>query len=339
MGKGFVALVTCLTMLATAATNITSTARADILCQDDNLDTLKARPGPDCPAGETKIDPVTLGLQGPAGPEGPVGPKGVDGAVGPTGPEGPAGPKGADGAVGPTGPEGPAGPKGADGAVGPAGPEGPAGPKGADGAVGPAGPEGPAGPKGADGAVGPAGPDGPAGPKGADGAVGPAGPEGACRTEGRRRRCRTLGTRGPCRTEGRRRRCGTRGTRGRLSDRRAPTGLLDLQDLLRQPAGTRSMSALARLRVRSSLLRRPAGNIVPEGRDHVNQWLASCSGTSNPECNEVSTLPGRHGRRPRHDGGGRGESRHGNLARCVLQFKNSSERMQRRIRLKTSASP
>jgi len=154
MGKGFVALVICLATLAMAARDITSTARADILCQEDNLDTLKARPGPDCRTGEKKIDPVTLGLQGPAGPEGSVGPKG---AVGPAGPEGPVGPKGADGAVGPAGP---VGLKGADGAVGP---EGPVGPKGADGAVGPAGPEGPVGPKGADGAVGPAGPTGPTG--------------------------------------------------------------------------------------------------------------------------------------------------------------------------------
>jgi hypothetical protein len=175
MGKGFVALVICLATLAMAARDITSTARADILCQEDNLDTLKARPGPDCRTGEKKIDPVTLGLQGPAGPEGSVGPKGADGAVGP---EGPVGPKGADGAVGPAGPEGTVGPKGADGAVGPAGPEGTVGPKGADGAVGPAGPEGPVGSKGVDGAVGPAGPEGPVGPKGADGAVGPAGPPG-----------------------------------------------------------------------------------------------------------------------------------------------------------------
>jgi len=136
MGKGFVALVICLATLAMAARDITSTARADILCQEDNLDTLKARPGPDCRTGEKKIDPVTLGLQGPAGPEGSVGPKG---AVGPAGPEGPVGPKGADGAVGPAGP---VGLKGADGAVGP---EGPVGPKGADGAVGPAGPTGPTG--------------------------------------------------------------------------------------------------------------------------------------------------------------------------------------------------
>ena len=101
MGKGFVALVICLATLAMAARDITSTARADILCQEDNLDTLKARPGPDCRTGEKKIDPVTLGLQGPAGPEGSVGPKG---AVGPAGPEGPVGPKGADGAVGPAAP-------------------------------------------------------------------------------------------------------------------------------------------------------------------------------------------------------------------------------------------
>ena len=151
MGKSFAALVICLATLTIAATDITSTARADILCQEDNLDTLKARPGPDCPTGEKKIDPVTLGLQGPTGSEGTVGPKG---AVGPAGPEGPVGPKGADGAVGPAGP---VGLKGADGAVGP---EGLVGPKGA---VGPAGPEGPVGPKGADGAVGPAGPPGPTG--------------------------------------------------------------------------------------------------------------------------------------------------------------------------------
>src|SRR5271169_5772644 len=109
MGKGFVALVICLATLAMAATDITSTARADILCQEDNLDTLKARPGPDCPTGEKKINPVTLGLQGPTGSEGTVGPKGAEGAVGPAGPEGAVGSKGADGAVGPAGPVGPEG--------------------------------------------------------------------------------------------------------------------------------------------------------------------------------------------------------------------------------------
>src|SRR5271156_2040563 len=118
MRKVFFASVICLTALMPVS-NVVSTAYADILCQTENFDTLKARPGPNCPEGEKNIDLATLGLQGPAGPpgvEGPAGPKGADGAVGP---EGPAGPKGADGAVGP---EGPAGPKGADGAVGPEGP-------------------------------------------------------------------------------------------------------------------------------------------------------------------------------------------------------------------------
>jgi Collagen triple helix repeat (20 copies) len=211
MGKGFVALVICLATLAMAARDITSTARADILCQEDNLDTLKARPGPDCRTGEKKIDPVTLGLQGPAGPEGSVGPKG---------------------------------------AVGPAGPEGPVGPKGPDGAVGPAGSEGPVGSKGADCAAGPAG------------------------LSDRSASTALLDLRDP----------------RALSDRRAPTALLDLQDLLGQPAGMLSMPAVARLSVRCLRLSRPAGNIVPKGRNHVNQWLVSCSGASNPECNEVSTL-------------------------------------------------
>src|SRR5271163_3993468 len=75
-----------------------------------------------------------------------------------------------------------------------------------------------------------------------------------------------------------------------LSDQRAPTALLDLQDLLGQPAGMLSMPAVARLSVRCLLLSRPAGNIVPKGQNHVNQSLVSCLGTSNPECNEVSTL-------------------------------------------------
>jgi hypothetical protein len=184
MRKIFVASVICLTALAMPAPILVSIARADILCQVESFSTLKARPGPDCPEGEKKIDPATLGLVNPAGPaspmgvDGAVGPKGADGAAGPPGPEGAVGPKGADGAVGPPGPEGLVGPKGADGAAGPTGAEGPVGPKGADGAVGLQGPEGPVGPKGADGAVGPPGPEGPVGPKGADGAVGPPGPEG-----------------------------------------------------------------------------------------------------------------------------------------------------------------
>jgi Collagen triple helix repeat (20 copies) len=203
MGKGFVALVICLATLAMAARDITSTARADILCQEDNLDTLKARPGPVCRTGEKKIDPVTLGLQGPAGPEGSVGPKGADGAVGPAGPEGPVGPKGADGTAGPAG---------------------------------------------------------------------------------------ALSDRRACRIEARRRRCWDLRNPRAVSDRRAPTALLDPQDLLGQPAGMLSMPAVARLSVRCLRLSRPAGNIVPKGQNHVNQSLVSCLGTSNRECNEVSTL-------------------------------------------------
>ena len=183
MRKIIFASVICLSALAMPASNLVSAANADILCQVESFNTLKARPGPDCPEGEKKIDPATLGLLGAGAAGSPAvdnaaGPKGADGAVGLQGPEGPVGPKGADGAAGPAGPEGPAGPKGADGAAGPPGPEGPVGPKGADGAAGPPGPEGPVGAKGADGAVGPPGPEGPVGPKGADGAVGPPGPTG-----------------------------------------------------------------------------------------------------------------------------------------------------------------
>src|ERR1700723_3686739 len=123
MRKIFFASVICLAALAMPVSNVVGTAHADILCEVENFSTLKARPGPDCPEGEKKVDPATLGLLGSTGPAVPSGTKGADGAVGPAGPEGPIGPKGADGAVGPAGSEGPVGPKGADGAVGPAGPE------------------------------------------------------------------------------------------------------------------------------------------------------------------------------------------------------------------------
>ena len=338
MGKGFVALVTCLTMLATAATNITSTARADILCQDDNLDTLKARPGPDCPAGETKIDPVTLGLQGPAGPEGPVGPKGADGARDPRDPRAlpdrraptalwdPRDPKALPDRRAPTALWDPRDPKALPDRRAPTALWDPRDPKALPDRRAPTALWDPRDPKALPDRRAPTALWDPRDPKALPDRRAPTAlwdPRDPRALPDRRAPTALWDPRDP----------------RALSDRRAPTGLWDPQDLLRQPAGTRSMSAVARLKVRSSPLRRPAGSIVPEGRDHVNQWLASCSGTSNPECNEVSTLPGRHGRRRRHDGGGRGESRHGNLARCVLQFKNSSERMQRRIRLKTTASP
>src|SRR6202453_4200106 len=124
MRKILFASVICLTALAMPVPNVVSAAYADILCEVENFSTLKARPGPDCPEGEKKVDPATLGLLGSTGPAVPSESKGVDGAVGPPGPEGPVGPKGGDGAVGPPGPEGTVGPKGADGAVGPPGPAG-----------------------------------------------------------------------------------------------------------------------------------------------------------------------------------------------------------------------
>jgi len=59
-----------------------------------------------CKANETTIDPVALGLTGPAGPAGPQGAMG---------PQGLAGADGAEGAQGPEGPQGPQGAQGTDG--------------------------------------------------------------------------------------------------------------------------------------------------------------------------------------------------------------------------------
>ena len=62
-----------------------------------------------CKRGETQLDPVALGLQGPPGPTGaqgtpgPAGPKGDKGDTGPQGPPGPPGPPGPSGPQGPTG--------------------------------------------------------------------------------------------------------------------------------------------------------------------------------------------------------------------------------------------
>ena len=57
-----------------------------------------------CKPNETPLDPVALGLVGPAGPAGPSGP------AGPAGPKGDVGPKGDTGAMGDPGPPGAAGP-------------------------------------------------------------------------------------------------------------------------------------------------------------------------------------------------------------------------------------
>jgi hypothetical protein len=61
-------------------------ANAAILCEvtaGATQGTLKVRPGPGCPARETKVDPVALGLQGPPGKPGAPGAQGVAGPAGP----------------------------------------------------------------------------------------------------------------------------------------------------------------------------------------------------------------------------------------------------------------
>jgi hypothetical protein len=61
-------------------------ANASILCEvtaGSTQGTLKVRPGPNCQARETKVDPVALGLQGPPGKPGAPGAQGVPGPAGP----------------------------------------------------------------------------------------------------------------------------------------------------------------------------------------------------------------------------------------------------------------
>jgi hypothetical protein len=68
-------------------------ANASILCEVTaglTQGTLKVRPGPNCQARETKVDPVALGLQGPPGKAGAPGAPGAPGAQGAPGPAGPA---------------------------------------------------------------------------------------------------------------------------------------------------------------------------------------------------------------------------------------------------------
>ena len=62
------------------------TAHADVLCRPKNGTTVRVRPA--CRTQEVQLDPVALGLQGPAGPTGSQGEPGVQGVAGPTGPAG-----------------------------------------------------------------------------------------------------------------------------------------------------------------------------------------------------------------------------------------------------------
>jgi hypothetical protein len=52
---------------------------AQILCVNEKTHVLKVNSESACPRGETKVDPVTLGLQGPQGIPGPGGPQGEKG--------------------------------------------------------------------------------------------------------------------------------------------------------------------------------------------------------------------------------------------------------------------
>ena len=103
------------------------------------------------------VDPVDLGVTGPAGANGTDGIDGQDGA------QGPAGVDGIDGVNGINGTNGIDGQDGQDGAQGPPGADGQDGLNGIDGINGTNGIDG------QDGAQGPPGPPGPPGPAGADG--------------------------------------------------------------------------------------------------------------------------------------------------------------------------
>lgn len=82
---------------------ISSYADALVLCGKKNGDLYV---GQQCKSNEVQLDPVALGLVGPAGPTGPTGPTGPAGPAGPGGPGGPTGPAGPTGATGPAGPAG-----------------------------------------------------------------------------------------------------------------------------------------------------------------------------------------------------------------------------------------
>lgn len=92
---------------------IVAPADADVLCVGSS-GSLKLRVA--CRTGETAVNPVALGLQGPTGPQGPAGPQGGDWPPGPQGMQGAQGPQGLQGS------QGVQGPQGVQGAPGPAAP-------------------------------------------------------------------------------------------------------------------------------------------------------------------------------------------------------------------------
>src|SRR5262245_23132249 len=95
-----------LLVLAGLLVGISSHAEALVLCANPSGSVFVRAV---CQAGEKKVDPVALGLQGPKGDTGATGPAGPAGPAGPSGPTGPAGPTGPQGIQGIQGVPGPAG--------------------------------------------------------------------------------------------------------------------------------------------------------------------------------------------------------------------------------------
>lgn len=87
-------------LIALLAVSVPSSAFASVLCET-RAATVKVRDA--CKRGETLIDPVALGLQGPKGDAGPQGQQGSQGPRGFNGGQGPQGPKGDKGDPGTAG--------------------------------------------------------------------------------------------------------------------------------------------------------------------------------------------------------------------------------------------
>jgi collagen triple helix repeat protein len=91
-------------------------AHSDVLCVADsgsNKGALKVESGSSCHSKETKVDPASIGLQGPQGPAGAQGTPGPQGLPGPQGAQGVPGAPGVQGERGAQGEQGPPGPAGA----------------------------------------------------------------------------------------------------------------------------------------------------------------------------------------------------------------------------------
>ncbi len=87
-------------MVLVTLVGICAHAEALVLCVNPSGSVFASE---QCKGGAIQLNPVAVGLQGPAGPAGPAGP------TGPTGATGPAGPTGPTGATGPAGPAGSSG--------------------------------------------------------------------------------------------------------------------------------------------------------------------------------------------------------------------------------------